>query len=188
MGGVDMHTELEKKYLICEEKANALKRLASRKQIVIQWYFESKFEHKIGYILNWPHEEIWIDTVKNDTNLAYARFEKERFISKEKALSIIKDLPVTAKIRYIILREQDREVVLDEFVQLDQPYKVPIKYMVEIEAPAISKIDELARIYRLTNEISAKDYAKYTNKNLAVKTKYKPEEIIELVKMKIIGG
>lgn len=155
---------------------------------MIQWYFESKFKHKIGYILNWPDNEIWYDAIKNDTNIAYARFEKERFISREKALSLIKDLPVTAKIRYIILHEQDREVLLDEFVQLDQPYKVPIKYMVEIEAPAISKIDELAKLFRLTNEISAKEYQKYTNKNIAVRTQYKPEEIIELVKMKIIGG
>lgn len=102
MGGVDIYTELEKKYLVCEEKANVLKRLASRKQIVIQWSFESKFEHKIEYILNWPDDEIWYDAIKNDTNIAYARFEKERFISREKALSLIKDLPVTRKYRSAI--------------------------------------------------------------------------------------
>jgi len=90
--------------------------------------------------------------------------------------------PVVAKIRYYLLYEP-AEVVLDEFIELDKPYRVPVKYLAEIETQ--ESFEEYEHKFELSAPLSLAEFKNYMNKNIAVESRLPPREIINIVNARL---
>lgn len=178
----NMKIEREKKYLVDEKLFQNLRKKAIYKLGVIQWYLEKcifikEEKCRIRYTIDSQGRENWVVAFKSHLFGDYKRLEEEYEVKLED-LSILKEKPVIAKIRYFLLMEKT-EVIVDEFIELDYPLKV--KYLAEIETDEeFKKFEEMFSLSK-----AVKDFEEYTNKNLARVSKFSPEEIIRKVQTMI---
>jgi len=182
-----MYIEREKKYLIDEKLARKLVEKSVVKLGVVQWYLDTcSFDIEKGmtncrirYTVDENGNEEWVSAFKSTLTEDFTRHEEEERI--EMSADMFETLafkPVVAKIRYYLLFKP-AEVVLDEFIELDQPYRVPVKYLAEIETQ--EPFEEYERMFELNAPLSLEEFERYINKNFAVESKLPPREIIDIV-------
>ena len=182
-----MHIEREKKYLVDEKLARKLIEESVTKLGVVQWYLDTcSFDIEKGmtncrirYTIDENGNEEWESAFKSALTEDFTRQEEESKI--EMSADMFETLtfkPVVAKIRYYLLYEP-AEVVLDELIELDRPYRVPVKYLAEIETQ--EAFEEYERMFELNAPLSLEEFERYINKNLAVESKLPPREIINIV-------
>ncbi|AFG35822.1 MAG: pyridoxamine 5'-phosphate oxidase family protein [Fervidobacterium pennivorans] len=183
--------EREKKYLVSEEKAQKLKAISKWKLGVVQWYLQdcSFFDFakdknikncRVRYMVDETGNEKWIVAFKSELMEGFKRIEEEYEIRPNEALwnNLIRT-PVAAKVRYFI-SEKPAEIVLDEFVELEKPYNVSVKYLVEIETHEDFEIYE--KEYELGNGLNYEEFDRYTNKNIAIVSSIPPRLIVEKIR------
>ncbi|MEJ5258171.1 MAG: pyridoxamine 5'-phosphate oxidase family protein [Fervidobacterium sp.] len=199
-----MPIEREKKYLIDENQATKLKNMAKFSIGVVQWYlpdcilllellgerdFSKSREWRIRYTVDKKGNETWIAAFKSELVEGFQRVEEEydltKFIRKqntdmwERLFNELSSKPVVVKIRHYI-SDTPTEIVLDEFMQLDIPYNIDIKYMVEIETE--DEFEKYEKEYDLGEGISTEEFDIYTNRNIAIESQIPPRVLITLVK------
>ncbi|MCX7654437.1 MAG: hypothetical protein N2Z58_07185 [Fervidobacterium sp.] len=185
-----MKLEREKKYLITDEQAKNLMKKSLKTIGAVQWYiddcklFGKSNGCRIRYTFDVSGSEEWIIATKGELMNDFTREEQEDQLSASNEIfSLLYFKPVVAKLRYFLMF-QPAEVVLDEFIQLDRPYNVSVKYIVEIETD--EDFEKYEKIFDLINPLCAEDFLKYTNKNIATVSKLAPQKIIEIVRIKMI--
>lgn len=185
-----MNIEREKKYLIDEETAIQLKEKSLYVIGAIQWYmddcifFGKKSGCRIRHTFDKNGNEEWIIATKGDLKEDFTREEEENNITASYEIYDLLYLkPVVAKLRYFLMYEP-AEIVLDEFIQLDKPYNVPVKYLVEIETH--EDFETFEKLFNLNNPLSIEEFRKYINKNIAIVSQLRTQEIIETVKKELI--
>ncbi len=182
-----MYVEREKKYLVDEELAHKLIEKSIARIGVVQWYLDTcSFDIEKGmtncrirYTIDENGNEEWVSAFKSALTEDFTRQEEESKI--EMSADMFETLsfkPVVAKIRYYLLYKP-AEVVIDELIELDRPYRVPVKYLTEIETQ--ESFEEYERMFELNAPLSLKEFERYINKNLAVESKLPPREIISIV-------
>ncbi|MGQ9856802.1 MAG: pyridoxamine 5'-phosphate oxidase family protein [Fervidobacterium sp.] len=199
-----MPIEREKKYIVDESHARKLKNMAKFSIGVVQWYlpdcilllellgerdFSKSREWRIRYTVDKNGNETWVAAFKSELMEGFQRVEEEydltKFIEKqnlniwERLFNELSNKPVAAKIRHYI-SDTPTEIVLDEFIQLDIPYNIDIKYMVEIETD--EEFQEYEQEYDLGEGLSAEEFDIYTNRNIAIESQIPPRVLIALVK------
>ncbi|HOQ40430.1 MAG TPA: hypothetical protein PKI14_14095 [Fervidobacterium sp.] len=186
-----MYIEREKKYLVDENLARKLIEKSVARIGVVQWYLDTcSFDiekgmtnYRIRYTIDESGNEEWVRAFKSTLIEDFTRHEEESKI--EISADMFETLtfkPVVAKIRYYLLYEP-AEVVLDEFIELDKPYRVPVKYIAEVETQ--EPFEEYERMFDLYTPLSLEEFERYINKNFAVESKLSPREIIDIVSEKL---
>lgn len=185
-----MGTEREKKYLVSKQFAQTLKENSIKKLGVIQWYFgncpvlDSGKDCRIRYIVDQKGNEEWVVAFKSKVENDFTRQEDEFYINpKSDLIEKLSKSPVVVKIRYF-LSFKPVEVVLDEFLQIDTPYKIDVKYLAEIETD--EDFEHHEKFFQLSNPLPLEEFEKYTNRNIAVVSNIHPKKLIEFVKRKIV--
>ncbi len=182
--------EREKKFIVTSEKAIELKRLAIARKGIAQWYIigfeelaakfgvENASECRLRFIFS-KGKEKWVLTFKSKPT-GYERQEHEFDIENplEILAFITAESPVVAKTRYVLLKQSNTEIELDEYIQLDVGYKVD--FLVEVETA--SEFKEFEERFGLEGEVAVEEYEKYSNKNIAIKSNLPIGVIIEKVK------
>jgi nitroimidazol reductase NimA-like FMN-containing flavoprotein (pyridoxamine 5'-phosphate oxidase superfamily) len=183
--------EREKKYLVSEEKAQKLKAISKWKLGVVQWYLQdcSFFDFakdknikncRVRYMVDETGNEKWIVAFKSELMEGFKRIEEEYEIRLNESLwNTLIRIPVAAKVRYFI-SEKPAEIVLDEFVELEKPYNVSVKYLVEIETHEDFEIYE--KEYELGKGLNYEEFDRYTNKNIAIVSSIPPRLIVEKIR------
>ncbi|SDG90259.1 Nitroimidazol reductase NimA, pyridoxamine 5'-phosphate oxidase superfamily [Fervidobacterium changbaicum] len=202
--------EREKKYLINEEKAQKLRSISKQKLGVVQWYLlDCSFLALLRNLEDMPHQECrvrytvdesgkesWIIAFKSELSEGFKRAEKEFELTDvvenqtdefwDEFFKRLSESPVTAKVRYFI-SETPAEVVLDEFIELDVPYNVEVKYMVEVELKNESEaFEKYEQAYELGCGLNMDGFKLYTNRNIAIVSQLPPRVLINCVKQ-ILG-
>ncbi|MEN3043519.1 MAG: hypothetical protein ABDH59_09550 [Fervidobacterium sp.] len=185
-----MKLEREKKYLVTDEQAKNLLKKSLKTIGAVQWYiddcklFGKNNGCRIRYTFDVNGSEEWIIATKGELMDNFTREEQESQLNvSSEIFSLLYFKPVVAKLRYFLMF-QPAEVVLDEFIQLDRPYNVSVKYIVEIETD--EDFEKYEKNFDLINPLRAEDFLKYTNKNIATISKLAPQKIIEIVRIKLI--
>ncbi|MGC8902544.1 MAG: hypothetical protein ACP5KD_04210 [Fervidobacterium sp.] len=185
-----MGIEREKKYLVSEQLAQILEGKSIKRLGVIQWYFDScpvkdgNKDCRIRYTVDEEGNEEWIVAFKSKVGDDFTRKEEEFLISPQPDLfEKLSKSPVVVKIRYF-LSFKPAEVVLDEFLQIDVPYKVAVKYLAEIETD--EGFENYEKFFQLSNALPLNEFETYTNKNISVVSNIPSKGLIELVKKKIV--
>ena len=182
--------EREKKYVVTSEKAAELKKGAVARKGIAQWYIKdfSKLAAKFGvenisecrlrFIFS-KGKEKWVLTFKSKPT-GYERQEHEFDIENplEILAFITPESTVVAKTRYILMKESNAEIELDEYIQLDVGYKVD--FLVEVETT--SDFKEFEEMFDLDGAVATEMYEKFSNKNIAIRSNLPMEVIIEKVK------
>lgn len=180
-----MAIEREKKYFVDETLAKNLIKSSLVKLGVIQWYLEkcpikTDRECRVRYTVDEHGNEKWIVAFKSELRKDFTRIEEEHEINPSNELfEELSKSPVVVKIRYFLLFKP-AEVVLDEFLEIDEPYRVNIKYMAEIETE--EEFEKYESVFNLRKDMSIEEFKTFTNKNIAVISQIKPEKLIEKVR------
>ncbi|MFN4223196.1 MAG: hypothetical protein HPY87_09190 [Fervidobacterium sp.] len=180
-----MAIEREKKYFVDETLAKNLIKSSLVKLGVIQWYLEkcpikTDRECRVRYTVDEHGNEKWIVAFKSELRKDFTRIEEEHEINPSNELfEELSKSPVVVKIRYF-LSFKPAEVVLDEFLEIDEPYRVNIKYMAEIETE--EEFEKYESMFNLRKDMSIEEFKTFTNKNIAVISQIKPEKLIEKVR------
>ncbi|HPP18163.1 MAG TPA: hypothetical protein PLK18_04525 [Fervidobacterium sp.] len=186
-----MYIEREKKYLVDEKLARKLIEKSVARIGVVQWYLDTcSFDIEKGmtncrirYTIDESGNEEWVRAFKSTLIEDFTRQEEESKV--EISADMFETLtfkPVVAKIRYYLLYEP-AEVVLDEFIELDKPYRVPVKYLAEIETQ--ESFEEYEHKFELSAPLSLAEFKNYMNKNIAVESRLPPREIINIVNARL---
>ncbi|HOM74579.1 MAG TPA: hypothetical protein PK716_05810 [Fervidobacterium sp.] len=186
-----MYIEREKKYLVDEKLARKLIEKSVARIGVVQWYLDTcSFDIEKGmtncrirYTIDENGNEEWVRAFKSTLIEDFTRQEEESKV--EISADMFETLtfkPVVAKIRYYLLYEP-AEVVLDEFIELDKPYRVPVKYLAEIETQ--ESFEEYEHKFELSAPLSLAEFKNYMNKNIAVESRLPPREIINIVNARL---
>mgnify|MGYP000900728574 CR=1 FL=1 len=186
-----MYIEREKKYLVDEKLARNLIEKSVARIGVVQWYLDTcSFDIEKGmtncrirYTIDESGNEEWVRAFKSTLIEDFTRQEEESKV--EISADMFETLtfkPVVAKIRYYLLYEP-AEVVLDEFIELDKPYRVPVKYLAEIETQ--ESFEEYEHKFELSAPLSLAEFKNYMNKNIAVESRLPPREIINIVNARL---
>ncbi len=180
-----MAIEREKKYFVDESLAKNLINNSLEKLGVIQWYLKkcpikTDRECRIRYTVDNHGNEKWIVAFKSELKEDFTRIEEEYEINPSNELfEELSKSPVVVKIRYF-LSFKPAEVVLDEFLEIDKPYRVNIKYMAEVETE--DEFEKYESMFNLQKGMSIEEFKTFTNKNIAVISQIKPGKLIEKVK------
>lgn len=186
-----MYIEREKKYLVDEKLARKLIEKSVARIGVVQWYLDTcSFDIEKGitncrirYTIDESGNEEWVRAFKSTLIEDFTRQEEESQIEiSADMFGALMLKPVVAKIRYYLLYEP-AEVVLDEFIELDKPYRVPVKYLAEIETQ--ESFEEYEHKFELSAPLSLAEFKNYMNKNIAVESRLPPREIINIVNARL---
>ena len=181
--------EREKKYVVTSEKAAELKKVAVAQKGIAQWYIgnfeelaskyqvEGASECRLRFIFS-KGKESWVLTFKSKPT-GFERVENEFKI--ENPSDVVKfitaESPVVANTRYVLLKESETEIELDEYIQLDIGYKVD--FLIEVETT--SDFKQFEETFGLDGEVPVERYEEYSNKNIAIRSNLPMEVIIEKV-------
>ncbi len=179
--------EREKKYIINDyESYLKLKHNYLKKDLLIQWYKDTG--ERIRMIKTTDGNETWIKTIKKYIS-SEIRHEEEEVIAKPISTEL-NNLPVVAKIRYLIL--EDPEIVIDRLLNPLRiiEYKLSfdkIKYLLEIEEKynEIEDLDKYLKIYLKDDYYSLKQIDKenlFTNRDFAGSYDSSADELIKYCK------
>lgn len=186
-----MYIEREKKYLVDEKLARKLIEKSVARIGVVQWYLDTcSFDIEKGitncrirYTIDESGNEEWVSAFKSALTEDFTRQEEESQIEiSADMFGALMLKPVVAKIRYYLLYEP-AEVVLDEFIELDKPYRIPVKYLAEIETQ--ESFEEYEHKFELSAPLSLAEFKNYMNKNIAVESRLPPREIINIVNARL---
>lgn len=194
-----MYIEREKKYIVDSTQARQLIAKSLSTIGVVQWYFEyfecfdnhsslnKNFENtccRVRYTFDRKGNEEWVVAYKGELRDNFTRTEEEyKLIPSEKVFEALKSKPVVAKVRHFLLFTP-AEIVLDEFVNLDKPYNVEVSYLAEIETYGDFEVYE--KQFGLANPLPLEEFKMYQNKNLAIVSCLSLEDIIKIVREKLL--
>jgi len=187
MEGPTSNLEREKKYFVEESEAKKLKKMSIFQLGVAQWYLgdcsellkqiglkistssgKSSEGCRIRYTTTPEGEESCVVAFKTDVSEDFGREEWEyEFEPFEGLENLLKSQPVVVKIRYFLLLKP-AEVVLDEFIKLEQDYSVHVAHVVEIETD--EPFERYEKLFGLKKPMGIEDFKRYSNKNIAVRS------------------